>query len=199
MIWLGLTGGIATGKSTAAEIFRKFGESVINADEVAHQVVRPGSDGLAQVIQVFGPGLLLPDQSLDRKKMAKLVFQNPDQLRKLESILHPLVKSVVASQKLAEEKKGTKLLIYDVPLLFEKNMQDQFDSTILIACSEKLQRDRLIHRDHLTDAEVDARLQNQMPTAKKRKLAEFVIENETTQTELEQHLKQVLAKIKKRC
>ena len=139
MQWIGLTGGIATGKSTAAEILRKLGYPVIDADAVSRQAVGPGTMGLQEVVRTFGQDVLLADGSLDRKKMATAVFDNPQLREKLEIILHPLIQAEVARQRQELEKNGHQLAIYDVPLLFEKNLDNQFDQIILVYAPEAVQ------------------------------------------------------------
>jgi dephospho-CoA kinase len=192
MIWVGLSGGIGSGKSTAAAFLREEGYSVIDADQIAKDVVQKGTPGLASVEALFGKSVLDPDGSLDRKKMAELVFTNPKHLQQLEGIIHPLVQSKVAELKAAAEKRGEKIAFYDVPLLFEKNMQKNFDVTLLISCSEQTQRARLRSRNLYSNDEIDARLQSQIPLWKKQTLADQVIRNESSLQDLKKNLQQVV-------
>jgi dephospho-CoA kinase len=195
MKWIGLTGGIATGKSTVAQILRTKGYVVVDADQIARQVVELGSEGLAAVVKAFGAQVLAPDQSLDRQKMAALVFAHPEQLKKLEAILHPLIRSSVAAIQTKLKKQGERVAFYDVPLLFEKEMQDQFDAVLVVACSADLQKQRLKQRDQLDSTQIEQRLKNQWDIEVKKNKADYVIENTKDLQHLENQLEKVLIKM----
>jgi dephospho-CoA kinase len=187
MIWVGLSGGIGSGKSTASRLLREEGYTVIDADIIAKEAVAKGSAGLASVVALFGKGILKHDGSLDRKKIAEIVFANPKNLQQLENIIHPVVQTRVSELRKIAEKKGEKIAFYDVPLLFEKKMQTNFDCTLLITCSEQTQKARLKARNY-SDADIEARLKNQIPLAQKQALAQFVILNESSLAELKANL-----------
>lgn len=178
MRWIGLTGGIASGKSTVTQEIKHQGYVVIDADELARRVVAPNSAGLTQVVQTFGQGVIGPDGQLDRKAMGQVVFSNPAKLSQLESILHPLIQAKVKEEKSQLEKRGEKIAFYDVPLLYEKNLAQQFDAVVVVSCSEALQRQRLKKRDGLSEEEVEKRLRAQMPLKEKVQKADFVIVND---------------------
>jgi dephospho-CoA kinase len=192
MLWIGITGGIATGKTTAAQLLRTLGFPVVDADEIAKLVVSPGSPGIKQLVGVFGEKYLAPDGSLDRKKMASLVFENPSELRKLEGILHPLVRLETERQKKQIEASGAKLAFYDVPLLFEKNMDKDFDDIIVIASSLDRQKERLKSRSNMSADEIAARLKNQLPLEEKKKRASFVVINDGRVEDLRKQLEELV-------
>lgn len=191
MRWIGLTGGIGTGKSTVSELFRSKGVPVADADQIAHQLVQPGKPGLKAVLQLFGNKVLKSDGSLDRKKLGQLVFQDKKALLQLEAILHPLVKEQV--QKLRDDfaKQGHIFAVYDVPLLFEKNLQDQFDKIVLVYADPQVQFERILKRDHLSKDEINKRLNAQIPQDEKKQKADFVIDNSKSRDDLAKNFEKV--------
>jgi dephospho-CoA kinase len=191
---IGLTGGIASGKSTAAAILRRLGAAVVDADELSRQVVRPGNDAWQEIVDAFGP-VLLENQTLDRKKLRKMVFDNPAARQRLESIIHPKVRALAKKRIHELEAAGHVIIVYEVPLLFEGQLQLWLRPVILVACDVATQKQRLRDRDHLTDEEAQQHLDAQMSLAEKRRLADYVVENNGTVDELEQQLKTVLKKI----
>ena len=191
MIVAGLTGGIATGKSTVAGIFASAGAKVVDADRIARDAVRPGTAVHADIVAHFGAGILLADGAIDRKQLAKVIFGDPAEQRALERIVHPQVKRQIALQlnRLRRETPGS-IVIVDVPLLFETGMDRGLPATILVYAPEAIQIRRLIARDGLTRAEARARVNAQMPIEEKRALATIVIDNSGA---LENTRRQVLA------
>ena len=192
MLWIGLSGGIASGKSTAREILEGLGFSVADADKIARKTLAPGGLALAPAVQLFGQEILNPQGEIDRAKMAKIVFSDKSQLTKLEQLIHPIVQNEVQKLRQQWQQQGQSISFYDVPLLFEKNLQSQFDFTLVIHCSEKLQRARLKARDQMTDAEIDLRIKNQLPLSQKAQLADYVIENEGSLEDLKLQLEKFL-------
>ena len=198
MKWIGLTGGIASGKSTASQIIRGLGITVIDADHIAHEVVSIGSVGLERVRLAFGPGVLNSDGSLNRKELGNKIFSDKNSRDLLESILHPLIQAEVQKQKSQSEKNGEEIVFYDVPLLFEKNLQSQFDDTVLITCSEKTQIERMRSRNGYAEDEALARLSSQLPLSEKEKMATVIIQNEGTFDDLKNEIeKYILTKTRK--
>lgn len=177
MLWVGLSGGIACGKSTVAKILRTRGFAVIDADVIAREVVSQGSAAHAEIVQIFGADSISADGELNRSKVATHVFANRDQLRKLESIIHPLVRAKTEVLKQELIARGVPLAFYDVPLLFEKKMQGLFDQIIVVTSTPELQLSRLMARNHLTEAEAVKRISAQLPLAEKIAGADHVIEN----------------------
>lgn len=194
MKWIGLTGGLGTGKSTVAQIIRSEGVPVLDADELAKKAVMAGTPGLKSVIDQFGTEFLTAAGELDRKKMAKLVFSKPDTLLKLESIIHPLVQAEVLRVKLDEANKGTKMVFYDVPLLYEKNIKG-FDAVVVVVAAPDIQMERLKKRNNWSEAEIVNRLKNQISLEKKAAQADHVIVNDGSLDELKTQVKALLKKI----
>jgi dephospho-CoA kinase len=193
---IGLTGGIASGKSTVAAILRRLGAEIINADELSREVVQPGQDAWKEIIETFGSDILRGDKTLDRKKLRKIVFDNPEARKKLEAIIHPRVRAL-AERRISElAAAGCSIIVYEVPLLFEGQIHLWLRPVILVACDIEIQKKRLLKRDHLTDTEAQRHLDAQMSLNEKRKLADYVIENDGDLEELEQQVREVLQKIK---
>ena len=192
---LGLTGGIASGKSTVAAILRRCGAAIINADELSREVVQPEQDAWKEIIAAFGSNILQEDKTLDRRKLRKIVFDNPEARKRLEAIIHPRVRAM-AEKKIGElAAAGNSIIVYEVPLLFEAQIHLWLRPVILVACEIGTQRKRLLERDHLTEIEAQQHLDSQMNLEEKRKLADYVIENDGNLEELEQQVRAVLQKI----
>ena len=191
---LGLTGGIASGKSTVAAILRRLGAAIINADELSREVVQPEQDAWKEIITTFGPDILQEDKTLDRRKLRKIVFDNPHARKELEAIIHPRVRAL-AEKKITELAAGNSIIVYEVPLLFEAQIHLWLRPVILVACETGTQRKRLLERDHLTEIEAQRHLDAQMNLEEKRKLADYVIENDGNLEELEQKVRAVLQQI----
>jgi dephospho-CoA kinase len=177
MLVVGLTGGIASGKSTVSRMFREAGIPVICADDLAHEVVKPGSAALDEIRRTFGEEFIDSDGALDRVAMASLVFQDKDKRRALESIIHPRVGE--EREKLLQEfaAQGHNIVIVDVPLLYESGLADSFDMIVVAYVSPEIQLQRLIARDSMAPEEARSRLDAQMAIDEKRALAERVIDN----------------------
>jgi dephospho-CoA kinase len=173
----GLTGGIASGKSTVARFARELGYWVLDADQVAREVVAPQSEGLAAVVERFGASILDPDGRLDRKKLGQHIFNDERERLALNAILHPRIAARSAALLQAHAETGAACAIYEVPLLFENRLQAHFTATLLVAIPPALQLQRLCERDHLSPHEAQARLLAQMPLDQKRQLADYIIEN----------------------
>jgi dephospho-CoA kinase len=192
---LGLTGGIASGKSTVAAILRRLGVAIINADELSREVVQPGQEAWKEIVDTFGPAILQEDKTLDRRKLRKIVFDNPEARKKLEAIIHPRVRAL-AEKKIRElAATGSSIIVYEVPLLFEAQIHLWLRPVILVACDVETQKKRLLERDRLTEAEAQQHLDAQMSLEDKRKLADYVIENNGDLEELERQVRGVLQKI----
>jgi dephospho-CoA kinase len=193
--WIGLTGGIASGKTTVTEMLRELGVAVIEADVIARQVVSPGSEGLNRVISQFGTGILNPDGSLDRRKLGREVFADPKKRQELEALLHPLIKAEVSTVRNQFLQEGRQLVVYDVPLLFEKNMQKEFDGIIVVTSDLEKQKSRMKARDLLSDAEIGDRLASQIPMTEKIAQATWVLSNNGSQGQLQSQVQQLIAQM----
>ena len=185
MKWIGLTGGIASGKSTVSRVLRWRGFPVVDADQLARDVVAVGSDGYRQVLQVFGPGIIGKNHELDRKKIGAVVFNDREKLDALEAILHPLIRDLAVKKRAELESQGFDIGFYDVPLLFEKKMESLFDSIVVVACQPEAQLLRMVTRDGLTEDAALARLNSQIPIGEKVQRASEVILNNGSLKDLE--------------
>lgn len=195
MKWVGLTGGIASGKSTVAEILRNLGYSVIDADVQAREVSQSGTPGFLEVVQTFGQEILAPSGELDRRKLGQVVFSDRQKREKLESILHPRIQASVKGQKARLEKEGKTLAFYDVPLLFEKNLENQFDVTVAVCSSPEKQVERLKTRNSLSNEEIRHRLNSQLPMFEKEKRADMIIWNNGSLEELRKNVESFLREV----
>lgn len=184
MKWIGLTGGIACGKSTISRMLMEHSIPVIDADSIARDIVKSGSSGLKSILREFGEDLLLEDGSLDRRRLGQKVFGNPDLLRKLEEITHPLIREETRRRRRMLEDMNTPLAVYDVPLLYETKAEDQFDGIIVVTCTKEQQKERLRRRNQWDDSEIEMRIASQIPIQFKEDQADFVLFNNKD----EQHL-----------
>lgn len=175
---IGLTGGIASGKSAVADVLRQQGIEVINADQLAREVVQPGSAGLEQIVQRFGSQMLTPEGALDRKKVAEHVFGNRQALLDLNAIVHPRVAEALASRVQQLAQRNVHWACYEVPLLFENQLEDRLRPVILVATSQAAQLARLQARDNLSEEQARSRLQAQMPLEEKLAKADLVLWND---------------------
>lgn len=174
---VGLTGGIATGKSTVAAMLAARGAVVVDADVLAREVVEPGEPALADIVDAFGPAAVGPDGRLDRARVASLVFADAGLRRRLDAITHPRITTLMLERIAAALDGGAPLVVADIPLLFENGRESMFEGTLLAYASEDEQLRRLRARDGLDDADARARLASQMPIEEKRARATWVIDN----------------------
>ena len=173
---VGLTGGIATGKSTVSDVFRRLGCIVIDADQLAREVVAPGEPALATVVRDFGD-VLAPDGSLDRKKLAAIVFADPARRGRLEGILHPAIRGRFDARLEALARDGFDgIVVFDAPVMIESGGYKHMDRLVVVVTDEATQRARLVARD-ADAADGERRIASQMPLAEKVKLADYVIDN----------------------
>lgn len=189
MILVGLTGGVATGKSTVAAIFQRCGAVVIDADALAREVVRPGKPAWREIVRTFGKGMLNPDRTINRQALGAMVFHNKSQLRQLEQIIHPRVAREQARlTKQAAKNNPKAVVIYDVPLLFEAGIDKRMDKILVVTADRQTQIARLNKRNGLRQTEALRRIKSQMPLAKKRRLADYVVDGRTPFNTLERNI-----------
>ncbi len=175
---VGLTGGIGSGKSTIARLFADEGVPVVDADQVAREVVEPGTPGLDAVVQRFGPEILAPDGTLDRKKLGERVFADEGARRELEAILHPRI-AQASMQRFAQlASEGHPYAIYEAALLVENGSHRMMSALVVVTASERTQLARVVARDGLSEAEAEARIAAQLPLEDKVRVADYVIEND---------------------
>lgn len=189
---IGLTGGIASGKSTVAALIKAHGIPVIDADQLAREAVLPGSPGLKQVVAVFGPEVVHKDGTLDRAVLAEKIFADPAARKNLESIVHPAIKQL-ARQYLEElRREGVPVVFYMAPLLIEAGAVDRVDEIWVVYLDREVQLERMQHRDSLSREDAEKRLAAQMPMDEKKAHGRIVIDNSGDLEALEKRVKAVL-------
>ena len=178
MLHIGLTGGIASGKSTVVTMLRGLGAGIVDCDVIAHDVVEPGSEGLVAVAAAFGPKTLLPDGSMDRAYIGSVVFGDKAKKAQLEAILFPLIHAGIDEEiKKIEENKKNPVIFLDMPLLYEVKYDSYVDETWLVYVDPVTQLTRLMKRNGYSESEALARIHAQLPIDEKRSLAQVIIDN----------------------
>ncbi len=191
MILIGLTGNIASGKSTVARLLSERGATIIDADVLARRVVEPGMPAFDEIVKRWGPEVVAPDGALDRDALRRLVFSQHDQLEQLNQIVHPEV--VVYRDRLVDEarQRGDRLVVCDIPLLFERGLVDQFDRIVLVDAPRPIRLERLMRERGLSETDAMDMMTAQMPAELKRARADYLIENSGTVRELEERVSEV--------
>lgn len=193
---VGLTGGIACGKSTVAKMFVKLGAHLIDFDKIAHYVQEPGKQAYKEVVHQFGKAILKPDKKIDRIKLGKIVFADRKKMNKLNHIVHPLVYQEWQTRlEKIRAKEEHAIVLSDVPLLFEGGMQCLFDLILLVIVAPEEQIRRLRTRNGLSVQDAEKRLNCQMPIRQKIKLANIVIDNKGSVSDTEKKVKQIWKKL----
>lgn len=181
MLKAGLTGGMACGKSFVAAELRRLGCHILEADEVAHEVILPGGEAYDEVLEVFGPDLLAENKHIDRTRLAERVFGDREKLEKLNSIVHPAVR--MRAQRDFEEigaRDPHAVIVYVAAILIESGAYREVDKIIVVTCSREQQIARAMHREGATEANVLARLERQLPLEKKREFADYIVDTSGT-------------------
>ena len=189
---IGLTGGIASGKSTVSELLTAFGFKVVDADTAAREAVAKGTPGIEKVREVFGDEAIDENGEMDRKYMGDLVFNYPGERIKLNEIVHPIVREIMEEKKQQFLKEGHNVIM-DIPLLYENELQDTVDEVWVVYTSESIQIERLMERNDLTQEEAKARVYSQISIDKKSRMADHVIDNLGDKLELKQNLERLLS------
>ncbi len=174
---VGLTGGIGAGKSTVADMFSKLGAVVIRSDELARQVIEPNTPGFQKVLSRFGNQILQENGSIDRQKLAQIVFNDKNALKDLEDIIHPLVRS--KTNELIDSQTQETIVVNEVPLLLEKNMNSLFDFLVIVVSNEKNRLNRL-HKRGISEDEAKKRILLQVSDEQRKSAADFLISNDGT-------------------
>lgn len=189
---IGLTGGIACGKSTVARQLRDAGLRVLDADLIAREVVEPGTEGLQAVVDAFGPRVLDAQGHLDRARLGQLVFSDPEQRKRLNAILHPRIGMQTARYVQQARQEGLRAVVYEAALLVENGLHHGFDLLIVVTARPEVQRQRLLERDQLDPQEAQGRLDAQMPLAQKEAAADIVLDNSGSPDKLTQAVQEML-------
>jgi len=190
---VGLTGGIASGKSTVSAILRELGAVVIDADQLAREVVEKGTPGLAAVVEEFGPDLLTPDGDLDRAAMGALVFGDESARKRLEAIVHPLVFERIVD--LESHAPAGAVIVHDIPLLAESGRADTFDAVIVVDAPQDVQVARMVRDRGWTEAEALSRIAAQATPEDRRAIATYLVENVGTVEELRAQVEKIYAEL----
>lgn len=193
--FLGLTGGIATGKSTADEFFKKRNIPIIDLDQIAHELMTKDNASYKAIVTYFGKEILADDGEIDRKKLGAIVFNDKNQLKRLNELTHPLILNNMEEKITQYQNQAVPLVVLDIPLLFEDNLTHYCDATLLITAPFQLELDRLMARNNLSEEDAQKRIASQMPLSDKEKLADYVIENTGTVNDLENNLSSLLEEI----
>ena len=191
---VGLTGGIATGKSTVTEMFRRLGCEIIDADVLAREVVAPGEPALAEIAREFGPDVLQPGGTLDRKRLGAVVFADAERRRRLEAITHPAIRARFMARLAALMEAGFDgIAIFDAPVMIESGNYKNMDRLVVVLTDETTQRARLTGRDAIDAGEASRKIASQMPVADKARLADYVIDNSGDRATTEAQVRRVHA------
>ncbi|GAB6988498.1 dephospho-CoA kinase [Paenibacillus pini] len=181
---IGLTGGIATGKSTVSSLLHHKGALIIDADVIAREVMLPGHPVLAEVVKHFGQAILLPDGQLNRKMLGEIIFNQPGEREKLNQITHPAIRQEMWDRMHFQSKECPScLIVVDIPLLYESGLQTMFEQVLVVYTPRSVQLQRLMERNQLTLEEAESRLHAQMDIEEKKQLANLIIDNSGTLSE----------------
>lgn len=193
---IGLTGSIASGKSTVSLMFDDLNIPVVDADKIAKEVVEPGERAYLKIVEAFGESILQSDRTLDRPALGAIIFADKSKRELLNSIVHPAVRETMLLQRDSHLKSGAKCVVLDIPLLFESKLTEFVDRTIVVFVDESVQLKRLMERDNYTKDEAIQRIQSQMPLKDKVKLADAVIDNNGSKSTSYVQLKKLLTEWK---
>jgi dephospho-CoA kinase len=191
---VGLTGGIASGKSTVAAILTELGAVVIDADRIAREVVAKGTPGLARVVAAFGAEVLTPEREMDRPRVGAIVFADPVKRQVLEQIIHPLVRA--RGQELEREAPADAVVVHDIPLLAETGQAAGFDAVIVVDVPEEIQIERMMRDRGVSEADARARIAAQASREQRRAVATYIIENTGTREDLRRRVTEVFDELR---
>ena len=198
MLIVGLTGNAASGKSSVAQLMAARGATIVDADVLARIAVEPGSPGLKAIVEHWGPGILTPDGSLDRETMRHRVFANPKELEALTAIVHPAVARLRDQAIAVARAQGARIVICDIPLLFEKDLARDYDVIVLVDAPKAVRLERLTTRRGLAQDDAIHLIAAQMPAELKRAHADFIIDNDSDQRALSRRVDAVWAALEAR-
>ncbi|MFC0522365.1 dephospho-CoA kinase [Pontibacillus salicampi] len=191
---VGLTGSIASGKSTVSLMFDDYNIPVIDADKLSREVVEPGEKAYEEIVYTFGSSVLREDQTIDRKALGNIVFQDEEKRKQLNSIVHPAVRERMLTKRDDYIAKEVRAVVLDIPLLFESNLMDYVDKVLVVYVDEGTQLSRLMERDGSSEEEAMSRINSQIPVAEKAKKADEVIDNSGSKQSSYDQLDHILRK-----
>lgn len=194
-ITIGLTGGIATGKSTVSKMFKQLDIPVIDTDEIAFELLKKGTDEYNEIIESFEEDLLLSNFEINRKKLGKIIYYDDAKRLILNNIVHPRVKTIALSEVQRLRELGHKLIVVDVPLLFETGFSFWVDKTLLVTTSHENQLQRLMDRDKISVEYAEQKIASQMPMEEKIKLADYIIDNSSSVLETKKEFNKILKEL----
>lgn len=192
---IGLTGSIASGKSTVSAMLKKKGYPIVDADQIARLVVEPGTIVMQKIQEVFGDEVILKNGSLNREALGKRIFGNEKNRETLNAIMHPAIRAEMLHQKEMHLANGADIVIMDIPLLFESKLQSFVEKIIVVTVTPEIQKERLMKRNGFTEEEAMSRIQSQLPLSIKEAGADGVIDNNGTIEETEKQLNLILKKL----
>ncbi len=195
MLTVGLTGNIASGKSEVARRLAQLGATLIDADVLAREVVEPGTPALSAIVERWGTRVLRGDGHLDRARLRAIVFESRAELEALNAIVHPRVEERRQALLKAARARGDRIVVCDIPLLFEKQMERAFDFVVLVDASETLRRERLVTQRALSIDAANGMIAAQMPSAEKRQRASYVIDNDGTLDDLDAQVRELWSRL----
>jgi dephospho-CoA kinase len=191
MLLVGLTGNIGSGKSTVAQLLGERGATIIDADVLARRAVEQGTTAYRGIVERWGTSILAPDGGVDRAALRRIVFSEPAELEQLNALVHPEVERMRVALVEQARQRGDRLVVCDIPLMFERKLTDGFDCIVLVDAPRPVRLDRLVRERGLRETEAMAMIVAQMPAELKRARADFVIDNEGTLTQLDERVTEV--------
>ncbi|MGP4067508.1 dephospho-CoA kinase [Halobacillus sp. B29] len=189
---IGLTGSIASGKSTVSQMFSRFNIPVVDADRLSRKVVEPGEPAYNKIVEAFGYQILQDDRTIDRKRLGKIIFSDEEKRQQLNSIVHPQVRQEMLEEREAYKAEDYPAVVLDIPLLFESRLTSFVDRVMVVYVDEETQLKRLMERDQSKREEAEERIQAQLTITEKAKMADAVIDNNGSEEESFQQLKDIL-------
>lgn len=196
MLIVGLTGNVAAGKSTVADLWREVGVPVVSADSLSRQAVQPGSPALEEIVKLFGPEVLTPNGELDRPALRRIVFADPAFRFQLERIVHPVVRSLRDRWTERQRARGATFVVWEVPLLFETGMDAEVDVVVLVDSPVKVRQQRMVKDRGLSTEDAKSVMAAQMSATQKRKRANIVLDNDDSREELARRAADVLKQLR---
>jgi len=197
MLIVGLTGGIASGKSLVAKVFQDLGAHIIDADKIVHELLEPGQQAWEEVVKYFGPEIVFPDKTIDRRKLGEIVFNDAEKRAWLNQCIHPKVFAVYTARvKHLCARALHAIIVLDAALLIETGYHKKMDRIVVVYADQEQQMERLTSRERFSREQALVRIRSQMPLSEKRKQADYVIENTGTREETEQQARDIFQKLK---